>query len=99
MPVELLARCREALGADAAHALADEPKLIDSYERPEDGRRARTYRFVYRSSVLPLCRERALELNALVCTALAAQSHLEPRVPSKETLAESLSGDEEEERA
>lgn len=87
-PAELLARCRDALGAYEAHALSAEPALIDSYERPEDGRRARTYRFVYRSSVLPLCRERALELNSRVCAALSAHDALAPRIPSPQTIDE-----------
>lgn len=79
--------CREALGPDRAHALAEAPSLIDAYTRPADGRRARTYRFVYRSSVLPLSRERALEINGAVCEALAARC-FEPRIPSRQALDE-----------
>ena len=57
------------------------PALIDAYMRPEDGRRARTYRFVYRSSVLALSRMAALELNARVCDALQRSGCFETRTP------------------
>ena len=60
-PDALLARARDALGADgAAHTLAAPPTLLDAYTRPTDGRRARTHRFVYSSDTLALSRERAL---------------------------------------
>jgi len=59
-----------ALEPEASHAIAEEPRLVRSYESPEDGRRALTYRFVYQSSVLALSKERALRLNARVCRAL-----------------------------
>jgi hypothetical protein len=99
-PAELLERCRDALGSLGAHALAAEPSLIDKYTEPSSGRRARTFRFIYRSSVLPLCRERALVLNAQVCAALACggAARLETRIPSQEAI-ERLSGDEGEEGA
>jgi hypothetical protein len=84
-PAALLDHTRAALGVHAAHAVAREPELIDSYTRPEDGRQARTYRFWYSSSVLALSRDHALELNAAVCTALSKYC-LEARVPSRETL-------------
>ena len=48
----------------------------------DDGRRARTYRFVYRSSVLALSKERALSLNARVCDALATAYDAEYRNPA-----------------
>jgi hypothetical protein len=80
-PATLLAECRDALGAHAAHVLADEPSLVDSYERPEDGRKARTYRFVYRSSTLALSRERALGFNADLCRALSERCFFEHRNP------------------
>jgi len=73
----MLTHCRAALGPEAAHAIAEQPSLVDAYERPSDGRRAQTYRFLYRSSVLPLCKAYALELNAKVTEALT--SHFEPR--------------------
>jgi hypothetical protein len=99
-PAELYERCRDALGSLGAHALAAEPSLIDKYTEPSSGRRARTFRFIYRSSVLPLCRERALVLNAQVCAALACggAARLETRIPSQEAI-ERLSGDEGEEGA
>ena len=94
-PAELLSRCRDALAPSASHALAAEPSLVDSYTRPEDGKRARTYQFVYRSSVLPLSRDRTLELNAQVCAALAEKSSLELRVPSQATV-ERLTDDDDD---
>ena len=38
----LLVAGQAALG-DAAHVFSSPPVLLDAYERPEDGRRARTY--------------------------------------------------------
>ena len=70
---DILTAARTALGPDAAHVISEEPTLVDSYARPEDGRRARTYRFVYRSSVLALGKDRALALNGKMCAALAAE--------------------------
>ena len=54
------------------------PSQVDSYERPADGRRARTYRFAYRSDRLALSRERAKQMNELVVTALERE-YYEPR--------------------
>lgn len=86
---ELLEVCRRALGEEgASDVLAETPALVDAYERPEDGQKARTFRFIYRSSTVALSRERALKLNARVCDALKAQCFLEPRNP--EHLASSL---------
>ena len=85
-PSEMLSLCREAVGVESAHALVAEPQLIDAYEQPSDGRRAHTYRFVYRSSVLPLTKERALGLNAIVCEVLGRRCLCEPRVPSQATI-------------
>ena len=92
-PAELFVHARAALGHHAAHALACEPELIDSYTRPEDGRQARTYRFSYSSNVLALSRDRALELNAAVCDALSDYC-LTPRVPSRKTLDEIQGGED-----
>lgn len=77
----LLDTASAALDPAEAHTLADEPTLVDAYQRPEDGRRARTYRFVYRSQHLALGRDRALALNAKVCEALAAALGGEHRNP------------------
>ena len=78
-PTRMLDICREALGAHAAHSLVEEPKVIDVYKRPEDGRHARTYRFTYRSNVIALSRDRAIKLNAVVCAALERAFELESR--------------------
>lgn len=85
----LLRAGRAALGP-LEHALALPPDLLDSYTRPEDGRSARTYRFTYSSDRAALCRQRALELNARVCEAIAAASGALPRTPSEATLAAAL---------
>eukprot|EP00964_Phaeocystis_antarctica_P013586 scaffold7454_cov60-Phaeocystis_antarctica.AAC.6 len=66
---ELCAAGRAALEPAERHALTAPPALIDDYTRPDDGRRAHTYRFSYSSSTLALSRELALELNARVCEA------------------------------
>ena len=77
---ELLEACREALRHErASDVIAEPPSLVDAYERPEDGQRARTFRFVYRSSRVALSRERALVFNARVCKALRESCFLEPR--------------------
>jgi hypothetical protein len=79
---------QQALGPHAAHVLVSEPALVDVYERPEDGRRARTYRFVYRSDRLALSRDRAIQLNAVVCKAIEENlllDHRNPVHPSTET--------------
>ena len=67
--LELCAAGRAALEPAERHALTAPPALIDDYTRPDDGRRAHTYRFSYSSSTLALSRELALELNARVCEA------------------------------
>ena len=84
-PEAMLTHCRTALASNAAHAIAEAPRLIDSYQRQEDGRQARTYRFLYRSSVLALSKARALELNRDVCVALAEQYSGEYRTPGGDT--------------
>ena len=66
---ELCAAGRAALEPAERHALTAPPALIDDYTRPDDGRRAHTYRFSYSSCTLALSRELALELNARVCEA------------------------------
>ena len=66
---ELCAAGRAALEPAERHALVAPPALIDDYTRPDDGRRAHTYRFSYSSSTLALSRELALEINARVCKA------------------------------
>ena len=90
-PDALLARARDALGADgAAHTLAAPPTLLDAYTRPTDGRRARTHRFVYSSDTLALSRERALRLNARVCEGIAQSGTARPRTPSPAAIGDAL---------
>ena len=84
---ELLSVATAALRPSEAHALADAPVLVDQYERPADGRRACTYRFVYSSARLALHRERALGLNARVCEALEAELGAEHRNPVAQAAA------------
>ena len=98
---ELRETAASALPPEARHALIGEPTLVDAYARPEDGRRARTYRFVYRSSVLALHKERALSLNAKVCAALSeaySAEYRNPKPPAQQPGAEAsgVEADEEE---
>lgn len=85
----MLRICKSALGPHAEHALVAEPVLIDRYERPEDGRQARTYRFVYRSNKLALCHDRISELNSVVCSAIESSLRLDHRNPSAAPESES----------
>ena len=70
---QLWATGAAALRDAERHALTAPPRLLDAYERPEDGRIARTYRFQYSSDRLALSREAALELNGRVCEAVVAE--------------------------
>ena len=79
---ELWAAGRAALEPAEQHALTAAPALLDDYTRPDDGRRARTYRFSYSSSTLALSRELALELNARVCEATVTSFSAEHRTPA-----------------
>ena len=87
---QLLGHARDALGPTLAHSIASEPELIDAYTRPEDGRKARTYRFTYRSAHVALSRERTLQANAQVCETIARVSGGSPRTPSEATLAAAM---------
>lgn len=79
---ELWAAGRAALEPVEQHTLTAAPALIDDYTRPDDGRRARTYRFSYSSSTLALSRELALELNARVCEATVTSFSAQHRTPA-----------------
>ncbi|KAL1499033.1 hypothetical protein AB1Y20_013549 [Prymnesium parvum] len=83
---ELERLARRALGEAMAHCVAGAPECLDEYTRPEDGRRARTYRFTYRSDRVALSRERALVANARVCDLIARESGAHARKPSEEHL-------------
>ena len=99
-PFTLFAQIQHALGASMAHSIAGVPELLDEYKRPEDGRRARTYRFTYRSSVVALSRERALQANESVCVAIAkansAQTRSLPEKALRATLLEKAPPEEAE---
>jgi len=76
-PQQILEAAQEALGPGGAQLLPEPPLLLDVFQR--NGTTSHLYSFEYRSNVLGLSRERALQANEIVAEALVERFSFERR--------------------